>query len=229
MRRYNELVFVSFIVCACIPVQGFSQRDSLLIDSRDGQQYRVGTVNGQTWMLDNLAIETSLSLGVPEDLRSLNPDFRGRWYHMHELDSICPEGWRLPHLDDWIAYFDYLSSISEGSYDLQTSTSEYRLTEFNQYFDLFENGNPLLIIPAGIYEGNEFLYAPGSADFWIMDLQTRKEAKGKNFKLVKKSYPGTAHIHLYNQFTHIHSHRDHLEADKPNEMRRFMCRCIKWK
>lgn len=205
----------------------FSQSDALLIDTRDGSQYQIADINGTTWMLENLEIETSLSLDIPDTLRSINPEFRGRWYHMSELDSICPNGWRLPEVDDWIDYFNYLSTQTDGSYKFETLETDYRLTEFDQFFDLFENGNPLRITPAGIYEGNKFIYAPNSADFWINDLVPRNESEEKAYQVVKKSTPGTAHIHLYNQFTHIHSHKHHLNPKKPSDIRRFMCRCIK--
>lgn len=178
-------------------------------------------------MLENLNLETSMSYGVPDTIRAVKPHFKARWYHMNEIDSVCPPGWRLPDLDDWIGYFDYLSGITGGEYQLKTISVEYRLTDFKQYFDLFENGNPLDIQGAGIYEGEEFLFAPASADYWIADLKTRKESNQKTFKLIRKSYPGTAHIHLYNEFTHIHSHKFHLNPRRPDEIRRFMCRCIR--
>lgn len=226
---YSRQIFILLAIHVIVQFQLFSQSDALLTDPRDGSNYQTADINGRIWMLENLELKTSLSYGIPDTLRTLSPDFKGRWYHMNELDSICPPGWRLPEIDDWINYFNYLSDQTDGSYTLNTSETDYRLTEFDQFFDLFENGNPLQIIPAGIYEGNQFIYAPNSADYWINDLIPRKKSKEKEYKVVKNTTPGTAHIHLYNQFTHIHSHKHHLNPKKPSEIRRFMCRCIKQK
>ncbi len=208
------------------PSESTAQDGYFLIDQRDGQKYATTTIDGTVWMAENLAFATELSFGPPDTLLSLQPDFKGRWYHMSEIKSICPSGWRLPYLEDWLNYFNYLANNSNGNYELITWTTDYRLTNFEEYFDLFEEGNPLTILPAGIYEGNAFMYRPGSADYWMMDIIPRHQSEKKSFKVVKKSYPGKAHIHLYNQYTHIHSHDHHLENEKPDQIRRFLCRCV---
>lgn len=227
MSFYVKAFLFPLIWAVAVPFVTLGQSDSTMIDPRDGQTYRIREIEGVVWMLENLNLETTLSYGVPDTIKAVKPDFQARWYHMNEIDSVCPPGWRLPYLDDWIGYFDYLSRLTGGSYQLKAIPAEYRLTEFNQYFDLFENGNPLEIRGVGIYQGEEFLFAPVSADYWIADLKTRKESEKRHFKMIKKSYPGTAHIHLYNEHTHIHSHKHHLNPHKPAEIRRFMCRCIR--
>ncbi len=227
MNRICRISFVFILAYALPYFKALSQSDSILIDTRDGQKYQTKFIAGQLWMLENLSLKTQQSFGIPDTLKKANPDFRGRWYHKGELSLICPEGWRLPSEDDWINYFNYLSDLSDGSYDMETWKADYHITSFNQHFDLFEAHNPLQIIPAGIYEGDKFIYAPGSADYWIMDIKTKKEAGERSYEVVKKNYPGTAHIHLYNKFTQIHSHKHHLDINKPDEIRRFMCRCIK--
>ncbi|MEO9804015.1 MAG: FISUMP domain-containing protein [Reichenbachiella sp.] len=211
----------------CLPLNTLAQSE-VLVDQRDDQSYGIGEVNGQIWMLENLNLETDLSkkLSTKEEIRY--PQIKGRWYHMNELDSICPVDWRLPTADDWIGYFDLLSKMTGAAPKINSRKADITITKFSRHFDLFTADNPLNIVPAGIFQGSVFMYAPESADYWLQNLTTEKrEQNNKGYKPVKISYPGKSHIHLFNEFTVIHSHDHHLELDEMELLRRFLIRCIK--
>ena len=93
-------------------------RDSVILDHRDGREYKVTYLFSRWWMAE------SLKYGVPlgtRDLPSdngmteyyLNPDHTeapyGGYYSWEEATDygrdtsrgICPEGWHLPRVEDW--------------------------------------------------------------------------------------------------------------------------------
>ena len=145
---------------------------------------------------------------------------------MNELDSVCPSSWRLPTASDWLAYFDFLAGVYNANPKIKPQKENISITGFSKDLNLFDSKSPLNIIPIGIYQGENFIYAPEMADYWIRDIPV-KGKNGKEDYTVKVSYPGTAHIHLFNDFTNIHSHEHHLNPDEPESLRRFLVRCIK--
>jgi|GEM_PF-1824980 len=69
------------------------------IDPRDGQTYRTIDINGQTWMVDNLNYD------VGEECWFYNDDPQnagpyGRLYTWEAAQRACPEGWRLPGIEE---------------------------------------------------------------------------------------------------------------------------------
>ena len=150
---------------------------------------------------------------------------------MSEIESVCPKGWRLPDANDWIEYFDHLSSLKSVSYKMKTKKESISITNFHGKIDLFESGNPLDLFPAGIYQDQEFMSGGDvEVDFWISDLISKKRANENDFELsyqpVLKVFAGTSHIHLFYKFIQIHSHDHHLDLNDPSTMRRFLVRCV---
>lgn len=210
----------------CLPFYVFGQKGEL-IDARDNQSYETIEFNGQRWMRDNLNWKTELSLGFSKEMQMLYPDISGRWYHMNELHDVCPEGWRLPTADDWIYYFDSLVSDKGVRPKIKSRNEGVSITNISKHINLFEPDNLLNIYPVGIFQGSDFVYAAEMADFWIQDLATKETLQAdQKYKPVKYSYENASHIHLYNDFTQIHSHEHHLDpSDEPN-LRRFLVRCV---
>lgn len=81
----------------------------MLRDKRDGQQYPwVRLTDGRKWMAKNLNFAAPNS-HCYEDKRS-NCTLEGRLYEMEHLPSVCPEGWRLPNVEEFNEmYFSYTS------------------------------------------------------------------------------------------------------------------------
>ena len=208
----------------------FSQKN-VLIDSRDNQEYRVTDILGKKWMLDNLNYFTDLSFDLSADLKEEHPNIKGRWYHMSEIESVCPKGWRLPDANDWIEYVEHLSNLKGASYKMKSHKESVSITKFHGKIDLFEKENPLDLIPAGIYQGLEFMSGgEEEVDFWINDIVSKKQPNENEYNLkyqpVSRIYTGTSHVHLYYKFIQIHSHEHHLDLEDPSTMRRFLVRCV---
>ena len=72
-------------------------RASSFTDTRDGETYGTITVEGQTWMADNLRWAGGLS-----DVNDQAPDETyGRYYTWLAARSACPDGWHLPTTSEW--------------------------------------------------------------------------------------------------------------------------------
>jgi len=97
-----------------ITVFGLNQAIDTLIDSRDGNRYRIVNVGGQWWMAENLRYGTE----IPSSQEQTNNDTVERYrltgspdydtiggvylwqeamnYQLKNPQGICPDGWHLP-------------------------------------------------------------------------------------------------------------------------------------
>lgn len=81
---------------------GYDIKDSdrVMTDPRDGRSYYTSAVDGTEWMRQNLAWDGG---GEAFMQCEATADVFGRYYTWTEALSACPEGWRLPSEDDWLA------------------------------------------------------------------------------------------------------------------------------
>lgn len=99
-------------------------------DSRDGQKYSTVTVDGVTWMTENLRYATQYSydaidLGAKRDY--------GRLYSSGEAHKVCPEDWHLPTETEWRHLFLALEKVYGDSVAWALkSTSGWKSTEDGQ-------------------------------------------------------------------------------------------------
>lgn len=82
------------------------------VDDRDGREYKTVTVNGYTWMAENLKYQT------PNAVDTLNSLF----YSDSEAVEACPRGWHVPDEGEWDDLFAYVESAygKMGGYYLKS-------------------------------------------------------------------------------------------------------------
>ncbi len=148
-------------------------------DPRDGQKYYTSRIGETEWMLQNLAWEGSGMAYMDED--NMNYIY-GRFYTWHEALQACPEGWRLPSEDDFLALASAAGGAPAGRY------SDIEGVAGNLMGDVSFNGNAMweywpevpksnstlfTAIPAGYLEyldnGFNFTGLSDYAIFWTSD------------------------------------------------------------
>lgn len=215
------LIIVLLINYGCLYSQ-ISVPDTLT-DIRDNKKYRIQTINGITWMLDNLNYEAEYSIGLTEEQKHEHKKFnlKGRYYHFETVDSVCPNGWRIPSIEDWNNYYNFLLIQNRKKTDLEVvelkdEKEGHRYVSFLNYkrkINPFAQGNPLNLYPTGRMEGNKLVAPSTWADYFATDD--------------KETYKGKSHIHINQEWTTIHSHEHNLQPEKEAELRKFMVRCVK--
>lgn len=131
---------------------------STYLDSRDNTTYNTVSIDSRIWMTDNLnyiTLQSQESTSVQQSKHTLS----GRYYHMDELDSICPSEWRIPDVDDWMSYFKYIATLVKRVELRITNIDDpvhYTIANYSDKIDLFAKGNLLNIAPTGrIESGNQ--------------------------------------------------------------------------
>ena len=102
------------IILSLYCFSSFSQpKTSVLIDHRNGLEYKTVFLNNQWWMAENLNYRPSSGqFWFPQDLPEMN-DTYGYLYSYQTALKACPVGWHLPSRDEWIKLMD---SFSDGGY-----------------------------------------------------------------------------------------------------------------
>jgi len=224
----NVVVFDTYILCKTSlllflwivgAIDALGQADLTLIDPRDGSVYPVTEINGTTWMLENLNYVTNYSeeLNVKSDTIA-----SGRYYDLIELDSVCPHNWRLPTMQEWVAYYHYVDELNpDWSFTYEDKLKRehlFRITNYENFYDPLAPDNLLNIKNTSWFQGGTFFTDVGLqplATYWISDIVPGKLNR--------------SHIHITPSFIHIHSHKHNLNPKQAQDVRKFMVRCIKCK
>jgi len=222
LKTMKPIVTITFLIINCNLYSQGSLIDTLT-DIRDNKKYRVQAINNTTWMLDNLNYEAKLSIGLTDEQRNEYKKFNlnGRYYHFETVDSVCPNGWRLPTIENWSNYYSFILNLNRKKTDLEIvelkdEKEGHRYVSFLNYkkkLDPFAKGNPLHLNATGRIEGNRFIAPTTWADYFATDY--------------KETHKGKSHIHINQEWTTIHSHEHNLQPEKEEELRKFMVRCVK--
>lgn len=96
----------------------------------DGVDYYYVNIGGLDWFRNNLASAGSGTSYLNEDIVS---DIFGRYYSYDEAVNACPEGWRLPSEEDWMALADAMGSPASGKYESFSNVAAKLMV--NAYFN----------------------------------------------------------------------------------------------
>jgi uncharacterized protein (TIGR02145 family) len=73
----------------------------ILTDKRDGAKYRTTVIDGKRWMAQNLNYQTKRGSWCYND-NADNCDKYGKLYDWKTARTVCPTGYHLPPLQEWI-------------------------------------------------------------------------------------------------------------------------------
>ncbi|SNS43336.1 major paralogous domain-containing protein [Ekhidna lutea] len=179
---------------------GFSSLgQQILTDKRDGTQYEIVKLDHLHWMKENLRYDAPGSV-------CLDHCDRIRFYDYQYLEGVCPEGWRLPTVEEWDLFIQSFQD-AEKVRMMEGNKKLYRVDFLNQY-NIF-GSNVLNIQPIGRFEGGK-LDTGDFIDFW-----TTNSATDDRF-----------HMHFSPYTISGHAHKKNLKLSKPEEYRLFAVRCV---
>jgi uncharacterized protein (TIGR02145 family) len=221
------MIFISPSFC-------FGQTETL-IDVRDNKIYQTSEINGTVWMLDNLDFVTKQSY-EPTTEQKNTYNIKGRYYHLSEIDSVCPIGWQLPDPDDWLGYFELLAKQHDPKVDIEFTGNvmNFTISGYKDEIDIYGKDNPLYLAPTGRYEGTAYNRPNDYSDYWTFDAPTYQTMRDKihtgedHVHIMSGAIKGKTHTHIRPaSFTNIHTHDHHLKPNQEKKLRRFMVRCVK--
>lgn len=126
---------------------GISATDPHIVDKRSGAAsentyyYTEDTASGLTWFRNNLAWTGSGRAYMNTDVTSY---VLGRYYTWEEAMTACPDGWRLPTLDEINTVF----GADAGALMVNAYLNDNRMWEFWPQVDIRDDGR-YAFIPSG--------------------------------------------------------------------------------
>lgn len=119
--------------------------DSTLTDPRDGQTYRIRKFGQLWWMIDNINFDMGDNFFYEEDYVGLGSycptddcSETGSYYGSSAAIKVCPDGWRLPTLEEWATLND---NHANCTWDNNSPTANIRDTMPTYEINLNSKGN----------------------------------------------------------------------------------------
>jgi len=144
MRNNVVLTVVMFV--ALLIENSLIAQENIVVDSRDGKEYKILKIGSQTWMGENLNFETTDSWIYEE--KNKNAKRYGRLYTYQAAMEACPSGWHLPTDKEWQELINFYGGDLEAGLALRIDgTSAFNAdyggfrSKDGNFFDLGHNAN----------------------------------------------------------------------------------------
>lgn len=153
-----------------------AEDSSELTDSRDGKVYKTVQIGEKIWMAENLNYEfEDGAQSWCNKNEEENCEKYGRLYTLSAAKTACPEGWRLPSLEEW-------PEKGNGGYD---AFIDYAAVGWGRGADKYG----FAVLPAGEYlaDSKDF-FEPGSfAHFWTSTIDAANHNCPKSVEVANGS------------------------------------------
>ena len=100
-----RITILTAIAAALVGFGAYAQTTGTFKDSRDGKTYKTVTIDGKTWMAENLNFAAKGSKCYED--KDANCAKYGRLYDWATANKACPAGFHLASDDEWTALVDY--------------------------------------------------------------------------------------------------------------------------
>lgn len=149
-------------------------------DPRDGRAYYYNNIEGVDWMRQNLAWDGA---GYPESGVHVIGEILGRYYTWDEAQTACPEGWRLPTEEDWVALGKKYGTEAEAGKDFKGPAGSFMedvyfngVSMWDYWRDVkIDNAARLSFLPTGFVTVSDGVYVLDGknsyAMFWSADSE----------------------------------------------------------
>ena len=100
----------------------------IMTDSRDNKKYKTVIIGDQVWMAENLNYADSAKTASLKgnnwcyDSVEKNCDVTGRLYTWTAAKNICPTGWHLPSLKEWLTLINAVGGENTAGKELKSQT-----------------------------------------------------------------------------------------------------------
>ncbi len=125
MKNKSNLLISALFIVTSVYSFTFGQEAGSLTDPRDGRVYKTVKIDDQVWMAENLAFKTESGCSVYEDVKDYQKT-HGYLYTWEAATKACPDGWRLPSMQDWWYLSNFLGGDEQSGGKLkQTGTTSW--------------------------------------------------------------------------------------------------------
>jgi len=159
MKIYEKLILIlifGFTFFAC----GGKKEETKQEVIQESKILKTVQIGNQIWTAENLNTQTdSGSWCYNED--EAKSDIYGRLYNWERAKEFCPEGFRLPTLEDWNALIDFYGTYHVVAEKLKSTEYWHEPSLGN------EDPNSLKCLPGGLFNGDEnFFGEKFSGYYW---------------------------------------------------------------
>jgi len=157
-------------------IQNSGTNPGHFIDKRDGKVYKTIEIGTQTWMAENLNLDTAGSWAYNDD--EANAAVYGRLYDFNQAKKVCPEGWHLPDTAEWNKLINHLGGYwVAGGTMKESGTDHWDSPNYGAF-----NGSGFAALAAGCripdsYPGHYYALKV-YANFWTSSVSEYTHTEG---------------------------------------------------
>lgn len=193
-RLMGKLYNLVYLLLLALPVKSAAidtpPSSGTITDSRDGRQYHWIRIGEHKWLTENMAFELKESYpkcelcdvndGTANNEGITKHDYienYGRLYPWESALSVCPDGWRLPTIEEWQHAIEAHGPLYLSGRKMSKNAAE--LSSWGNWNGYASNDLGFSVLPAGRIEvswDNFINYMKGFAFFWSATTSSKEHA-----------------------------------------------------
>lgn len=162
MKIYEKLFFMflfAFTIIAC-----GEKREETKNEVEENTILNTVKIGNQIWTAENLNVKTDSGSWCYDNDES-KADIYGRLYNWETAKKLCPEGFRLPTLQDWNNLINFYGTYDVVAEKLKSTNYWHESNVGN------EDPNSLKGLPGGLFNGSENFFGEKFSGYFWTDTQ----------------------------------------------------------